>query len=66
MLFPGRSWYKESASPTRKDIVFVFDKSRAMQRYLIQDGEMSAVLHTVIDTLSPNDRVRLSEILTTR
>ena len=56
-----RSWYKDTASPALKDIVLVFDKSRAMQEYLLKEGEMTQVLNTVINTLSPKDRVTISD-----
>ena len=56
-----RSWYKDTASPALKDIVLVFDKSRALQEYLLKEGEMTQVLNTVINTLSPKDRVTISD-----
>ena len=53
-----RSWYKETSSALLRDIVLVFDKSRSIQHHLLRDGKMVDVLHTVINTLGPKDKVK--------
>ncbi len=52
-----RSWYKETSSPVNKDIVVVFDRSNSMKGERMRGAQNA--LKAILDSLGPNDRVRL-------
>ena len=52
-----RPWYVETATPIAKDLVLVIDSSGSMKGDSMMIAREAA--KTVVETLNPNDRVRL-------
>ncbi|XP_068702229.1 VWFA and cache domain-containing protein 1-like isoform X1 [Montipora foliosa] len=51
-----KSWYVETASPVKKNVVIIIDRSASMRRLRRMELAKDAAI-TVLDTLSPQDNV---------
>ena len=65
-MFVHRPWYVETSTPEPKDVVIVIDHSGSMNdvhdtRSLMDIAKDAAL--TVLNTMNPNDRVKLLNVL---
>ena len=56
-----RSWYVETASPVKKNLVIIIDRSGSMKGLRMKLAKDAAI--TVLDTLSPHDNVSKNSFL---